>query len=172
MKAVVLYKKMESARRANAILSRVEERTKEKVEWTVLFWPIRALEEEESARKTLAQAADARLIVLPAELARLGPAPLLVWLEAWAQLQHGSEAAVGILADNDSNDPQAQIHPDLSRLIQKHGLTLIANQPRQEADFGKTAAVIRPPRPKGISRIFARGYHGHPGTYRSFGIND
>jgi hypothetical protein len=162
MKAVVIYKNVEFAERVKAILRRIAARAEVNIQWKVSSLSVDAMNKKNYAGKTLAQARDAHLIVLPAKLARSVPVGLLSWLEHWAELRHNEEMALGILDDSASGSVETRMHPALSKFAHKHGLSVI-----------RDGSLLENKGPS-VPAIELNGYRsfGQPGTYRSFGINE
>jgi len=172
MKAVIIHENMEFAAKAYATLRRVGCRDEMNVQWTVNCWPVDTLNNPIIIEKALAEARDAHLIVLPANLAQSIPLWLLRWLERWAMLRHIQEAALGILEHTDTSRTEMPVHPQLLAFVRRHGLTLIGNE------FYANDPVAEPVQapPGGLfpllvgQAVFNNSVLLAP--YRSFGINE
>jgi hypothetical protein len=125
MKALIVYDDFTSAVRAKAILQRVASDPKETVRWNVSPWRMDMLKLSITADTALADALDARLIVLALCNARSLPNWLVGWLDRWALLRHIPEAALALLDDGSADALCPSTAPELSRFAGRHGLSFI-----------------------------------------------
>jgi len=173
MKVIIIYADREFAAKMDAILRRVAGHASIRVEWTLLCWSVDVLKEKGYAQKALAMAHDAQLIVLPAKIARSIPVQLLGLLEDWAKPRHHAGAALGILDDTNLGPADVVVHPDLSKLVHKYGLTLISNESSHPVTTGEREFTFDREWqfPLAVESRDHRNFD-HPGAYRSFGINE
>ena len=138
MKAVIFCDGLGFAARARSILRRVGRRPEVDVRWTVKAWPIATLNHAASSRKIRSEVQDAHLVVISGDQARSLSGHLRNWLERWATHRRIKQAAVGVI--DESDDSRFQTFFDLERLIDEHGLNLIASQTRapQLAEISRT----------------------------------
>ncbi len=128
MKAVIIYEDTEFATRACAALRRVACREDVNVQWIVECWPTSALQETAFADMSLMETRDAHLILLPARYTRIFPPSLLDWLNRWAGRRQNNEAALAFIDDRNAFRFPYPLCPELSVLIQEHGLNLIVGR--------------------------------------------
>jgi len=139
MKAIIICDDFAFAAKADAILTRVGRRPDINVQWTLKGWPVSALNQPFMVEKTLLEAADAHLIVIPGRLAHFLPPSLLGWLERWAALRQIPDGAVAVVADDVRAGYTKTVNPELTSFIQKHGLNFITD----EGDAAKDASRLR-----------------------------
>jgi len=139
MKAIIICDDFAFAAKTDAILTRVGRRPDINVQWTVKGWPASALNQPAMVEKTLIEAADAHLIVIPARLAHFLPSGLLGWLERWAALRQIQEGALAVVADDFRAGLTKMVSHDLTGFIRKHGLNFITD----ESDAAKEASRLR-----------------------------
>ena len=130
MKAVIFCDDSTFAAKARSLLRRVGNRPGVNVRWTVKAWPVNALHHASLSETALLNAADAHLVVLPANHARALSSHLRGWLNRWAALRDIEEAAVGVIGDNESSGSSEtdEVSLELRLLVQRHGLNLIHDE--------------------------------------------
>jgi hypothetical protein len=125
MIAVIIYDKFDFAARANSMLERAAHRTGETMHWSVNPWRTDMLKLPPASEAALAEAAEARLIVL-AVLQVHSLAPCLVdWLERWATRRQVQEAALAVWNGGNADTSLVRATPELSQFAERHGLSLI-----------------------------------------------
>jgi hypothetical protein len=144
MSAVIICDDLVFRARAAATLERVGQRDEVNVRWKTIFWPINALNEKELAKKALVDSMDAHLILFPARCAHSLPHWVLDWLDRWAIRRLVPDAAVAIIADDQTSEP-AKLTP-LIRFARMHGLTVIVDEQKspERAATGFAAGVSVP----------------------------
>jgi len=124
MKAVVFCDDFTFAARVRTILLRVGRQPEVGVRWKVKAWPLISLDDAASAERIVDEAADAHLVVIPAEYARSLPDRLQAWLDQWALRRQIEAVAIGVVGD------ASTIGTELELLAERHGLSLLTNEGR------------------------------------------
>ena len=127
LKAVVISDDPALLSKADAALQRVGRQPNVEAHWNVISLSIGALNDDAIAGKSLVEAADAQLIVIPAQHAWDIPVYLREWLEQWAALRQVQDAALAILSYEVNAGFTKRVSPELTRLAQKHGLNFITS---------------------------------------------
>ncbi len=173
MKSVIIYEDLAFLANAIAKLQRVGCRPKVNARWTIKSWPINTLEQEAPAERSLIEAADAHLIVIPARYARTLPLGLREWLERWATLRQIQDAAVAVIGDATHADFPRTVSPELAILVQKQGLNFIIDE--VPVARNATKLVVRFPHERDLPLPPERPRFKHAVTsdsFRGFGINE
>jgi len=125
------------------------------------------------AEKILVESADTHLIVIPRRRAHSTPLWLLEWLERWAAVRQIPDAAVAVIEDGDHTDMTNTVSPELTLLVQKHGLNLITDNGATANDAAQIfVRLLREAEPP-IS--LQRSYSANMVTgdsFRGLGINE
>ena len=171
MKSVIIYEDLAFLANAIAKLKRVGCRPKVNARWTIKSWPINTLEQEAPAERSLIEAADAHLIVIPARYARTLPLGLREWLERWATLRQIQDAAVAVIGDATHADFPRTVSPELAMLVQKQGLNFIIDE--VPVARNATKLVVRFPHERDLPLERPRFKHAVTSdSFRGFGINE
>jgi hypothetical protein len=128
MNAVIIYQDVAFAIRSGGLLQRVGCQQNVRVEWTIRFWPIHALDEPALAEIALGESLDAHLIILPSGIGRFLPPHLLTWLKCWARQRQIPNAAIGILSGEQFTCLASPPSAELPDLLRRHGLHLIMDR--------------------------------------------
>ena len=151
MKALIIYDDITCAANTTAILHRVAHQADITVKWEITPWPLNRLEFPPSAKKALADAADAHLVVFGVRSTPRLPVWLMDWLEEWAGLRHIPDAAVAIIGDGTAVAAAAPATTELSQFARQHGLSFIFNN---HGGIDDEPAFIDPKLNKGGSGAF------------------
>jgi hypothetical protein len=173
MKAVIICDDIAFAAKADATLRRTGGRDDIQIQWVVKYWPASALHGTALAEKALVEALDAHLIVLPAQDAEFVPSWLVDWLNRWAEQRQIQDAALGFLSDSNATARTQSVCPELSILIQGHGLNIIMD--RAAASPESTKISLRFSDEGEISLPVVRESSVNPishYSYRGIGINE
>ena len=174
MKAIIFSDDSALATRTRSTLNRVARRPEVGIDWIMKHWRVITLRDASSSINALLEAADAHLIVIPAEYARSLPVHLHEWLEQWAGLREIEDAAVAVVGDNTSAGLRKGWDPDLGLLAQRHGLNLIMNEATvEETVAAKLPVRFSTNREQALPiRLAHLSYAVMPDGCRGFGIND
>ena len=173
LKAVIICDDFAFAAKVGATLRGAASRTGADVQWAIKCWPANALLDRALAEKALRETLDAHLIVLPAPHAKSLPAGLIGWLNRWADLREIQDAALGVIADENTGAFTQPVCHELSRLIRRQGLNLIIDEPPATKDIAKRfvrffpePAAMLPIERSRLALLAMRD------SYRAVGIND
>lgn len=122
LKAVVFYDKLESGRRARALLGRVADKAGWKGRVNTVFWKFDVMTQPPVAREALYGAMDADMILLVAGKVMPPPDWLLEWLEAWAISRRVQDAVLATWCRRHDRGPLAEGIERLRELAGRHGL--------------------------------------------------
>src|SRR5262249_22291758 len=140
------------------------------VDWEIKHWPVVALRQEAMAQKTLLEAADAHVVLIPARHARSLPFHLREWLDRWAALRKLEDAAVAV-PDDGRFDHEA--NPELMRFAKRHRLNFIASELPEQNETGKRLPDFSPERELPFPMALAHVSHETAASsFRGFGINE
>ncbi len=142
MKAIIIFDDFAFGAQAKAALRRVGYRPEIGAKWTIKSWPANALNQATMAEKTLAEAADAHLIVIPAQRAHSLPFWLRDWLERWAALRQIQDAALAVIDDGMNAGLTTTVSSELALLVRKHGLNFIAGESAIDQAAGKDVVKL------------------------------
>ncbi len=173
MKAVILCDDFSLFAKAYATLQRMGCRSDVNAQWTIKSWPINVLSQACKAEKTLVEAADTHLVIIPARHARSLPFWLRDWLQRWAALRQIEDAALAVIGDCADAGLTNGVSPELTLFIRKHGLKLITEEGVVKADgvklpvrFSLGRELSLPVEPLRVA------YAMTCDAYRGFGINE
>jgi hypothetical protein len=173
MKAVIICDDVAFIGKANATLQRVGCQAGVSARWAIKSWPANVLNQAAMAEKTLVEAADAHLIVIPARHAHSLPFRLRDWLVRWAALRQIQDAALAVGGGGiDAGFAKTGSH-ELTRFARKHGLNFIAAESTVTKDA--TKLPVRFSRERELPLLVGRSRFADEVTrdaYRSFGINE
>jgi hypothetical protein len=127
LKAIIICDDFAFVTRANTALQRVGCLPEVGARWILKSWPVNVLHEATLAVKTLAEAVDAHLIVIPGSRAHSLSSRLRDWLERWAADRQIRDAALAVMVDGIETGLTNTVSPELTLLVQKHGLNLITD---------------------------------------------
>jgi hypothetical protein len=173
MKSVIICGDIALVAKANATLQRLGCRPEVNVHWTIKSWPANTLNQAASVERTLIEAADAHLIVIPAWLAHSLPFFLRDWLERWAALRLVKDAALAIIGDGIDTDITEAVSPELALLARKHGLNFFTDERPSPKNAAKL--VVRFSRERELPVPVEQSHLAYAVTcdpYRGFGINE
>ena len=173
MKAVIICDGLAFVAKASARLQRVGCRADVRACWTIKSWPASSLKKSATAEQNLIDAADAHLIVIAARHAQSLPSRLREWLERWAALRRIQDAALAVINDGIHADFIKTVSPELTMLVQKHGLNFIIDEGPDTRDAAKLA--VRFPHDSELPLALERTRFEHPvmrDSFRRFGINE
>ena len=173
MKSVIVYDDLAFFANANARLQRVGSRPEVGARWTIEGCPINTLEQEATAEKSLIEAADAHLIVIPAQHAHAFPLHLREWLEQWAALRQIQDAALAVIGGGTHADFSKTVSPELTTFVLQHGLNLIVDEGPIAGNATRVAMSFplerELPLPLELRRV---EYAVTSDSFRGFGINE
>lgn len=171
LKSVVICDDLSFAAKANAMLRRVGDRPDVAASWTTTSWPTSALQRAVTMERSIIEAADAHLVVIPTPRNRALSSHMREWLERWAALRQIQDAALAVLNDGTHGFPNTA-SSELTRLVQKHGLNLILD----ECPVAKETTKLAVHFPRTESPLSVQLRHvDHAVTrnlFRGFGINE
>ena len=172
LKSVIIYDDLAFVAKANATLQRVGSRPEVAACWSIKCWPRNALQSAVTMEKSIIEAADAHLIVIPTPRNRALSSHLREWLERWAALRQIQDAALAVINDGTYGFTNA-VSPELTMLVQKLGLNLILDERPAARETPKHA--VRFPRTHELSPSVQLRHGDHSvsrNLFRSFGINE
>jgi hypothetical protein len=172
LKSVIIYDDLAFVAKASAILQRVGNRTDVAANWTTTSWPISALQRAGTMNRSILEAADAHLIVIPTPLVRALSSQLGEWLERWAAVRQIQDAALAVINDGNHGFTNAA-SPELTKLVQKLGLNLILDERPVARETTKPG--VRFPRAHELPSAVQLRHVDHTvrrNSFRSFGINE
>ena len=173
MKAIIIYDNLAFVAKAIIRIQHLGCRPELDVYWTTKGWPITNLEHATKAEKSLIDAADAHLILMPAQLAHAFPFHLREWLERWIALRQIQDAALAVLGDGTHSDFPKTVSPELTMLALEHNLNFIVDQDTASGGVAKVPVRFplerELPMPLELRRVECAAVRD---SFRSFGIND
>jgi hypothetical protein len=177
MKAIIFYDDFEFVARAKAALQRIGCRPDISARWIIKSWPVPSSNQAALAEKTLADGANAHLIVIPAQ--RVHPLPFWLhdWLERWAPVRQIKDAAVAVTGDGMNEGLTTTVSAELTLLVRKHGLNLIIDQSALDKAAAKDpvelfARLLRErQQPPAVERSPSADAAA-PESFRGLGINE
>jgi hypothetical protein len=122
--------------------------------------------------RSILEAADAHLIVIPTPLVRALSSQLGEWLERWAAVRQIQDAALAVINDGNHGFTNAA-SPELTKLVQKLGLNLILDERPVARETTKPG--VRFPRAHELPSAVQLRHVDHTvrrNSFRSFGINE
>jgi len=125
MKALIIYRDVTSAAKANAILQRSFHSSDFSVQWKIKPYRVEMLKFPPNAQMALADAADAHLLIFAGCNAQFFPFWLHDWLERWARVRQIKDVALAVF-QNANLDPFSQSEiPELLSFADRHGLDFL-----------------------------------------------
>jgi hypothetical protein len=174
MKSVILYDDLAFFSNASASLQRVGRRTDVDAGWAIVGWPIHSLEQSATRERSLVGAVDAHLIVIPDRLVHAFPFHLRKWLEQWAVRRQIQDAAVAVIGDSLHASHLKELSPELTVLVQKHGLNFITDE-SSAAGNAATSLIVSFSQEKKLPlpvAIAGFPYAATRDSFQGFGINE
>jgi hypothetical protein len=173
MKAVIFCDDSAFAAKASSALQHIGHRPVVAVEWIIQNWPAVILSHADMAEKALLEGMEAHLIVIPARYGRALPLHLHDWLEQWAALRQIEDAAVAVIGDDRNTGLAKSVDPELTLLVQKHGLNLITDEAFVAEDAAKLIKHLSVEHEQPLSTRLSRlSYATTSDSFRDFGINE
>lgn len=173
LKAVIIYDNLAFVAQTSTTLQRVGRQTNANVRWRLVRVSVNTLNKAAVVQeRSLAEALDAQLIVIPIHYACNLPDHLRDWLDHWALLREIQDSALAAV-DNGVHDFTCAVSSELTLLVQKHGLNLIVD----ERSVTKTTTKLtdRLTHNHELPRSLRLRRANHMATrnlFRSFGINE
>ncbi|MCI0747105.1 MAG: hypothetical protein L0Y58_17000 [Verrucomicrobia subdivision 3 bacterium] len=173
LKSVIIYDDLAFVAKANAMLQRVGSQPNVGAWWTVHKVPTHDLNNAPTAERRLMEAADAQLIVIPAQHVRAIPLRLREWLERWATLRQIQDAALVVIADGVAATFTKSASAGLAKFAQEHVLHFIFDEHTiaenaTEISRSYSHADELPPPFQGYHFAYAIPRE----SFRGFGINE
>jgi hypothetical protein len=169
MKAIIIYKDFASAVKANSVLLGSAQKPDLRVQWDIRPWRVDMLKFPPIAKKRLADAIDAHLIVFVGQCIQSFSFWLQDWLEDWARRRQIENAALAVMPGENADGISEQVIHELSQFAEKHGLSFIIADGTEAAD-GKPMPdwnLLMPPADPGFIINPPR-----QDSFRDWGIND
>jgi hypothetical protein len=173
MKALIIYRDVTSAAKANAILQRSFHSSDFSVQWNIKPYRMEMLKFPPNAQMALADATDAHLLIFAGCNAQFFPFWLHDWLERWAKVRQIKDVALAVF-QNASSDPLSQSGiPELLSFADRHGLDFLFDDnpaifpapPNEEPSsvedrMQETDAAINPISPHVLDKRIRAAYRG------------
>lgn len=170
LNAVIIYDTLDLAVMAKVMLERG--RADEPTHWNVKPWRVDMLKLPPAADVALAEAAEARLMLLAVLQVQSFLPWLLDWLEQWAACRQVKETGLAVWDGGTFAHARPERHPELSQFARRHGLTwifgdhaLVEDKSSMDAsDLHEREVLLTPTLP----HILEQSERG----YQHWGLND
>lgn len=125
MKALIIYRDIISAAKANSLLINSDRQPGIDIEWNVRPWRVDMLRFPPTASEALFDALDAHIIVFAGDCSQSFPFWLEEWLERWAKNRQIVDPALAAVSVTFPEEAKALAMSDLNRFAIRHGLRVI-----------------------------------------------
>ncbi len=125
MKALIIYRDINSAAKANSVLINSAHQPGIDIEWNVRPWRVDMLKFPPTASEALFDAVDAHILVFAGDCSQSFPFWLEEWLERWAKNRQIVDPALATVSFTFPEDAKALAMSDLNRFAIRHGLRVV-----------------------------------------------
>jgi hypothetical protein len=128
MNALIIYATVDFADKAKAMVEGAASWADETTHCGVKLWRVDSLDQPPAIGASLAEAAEANLIILAASQVKSLLPWLMGWLEHRVARRHIQEAALAIWDHGILDTPLKRVPPEFSQCTKRHGLSLLSDE--------------------------------------------